>query len=269
MKHGGNDDYGYMITIKSGREIDLMRRAGDILARCLLMLERNVADGVATSELDRLAGEFVYASDCLPSFLGVPGFVDGAPDYPANLCVSVNDEVIHGLPGPRRLKAGDIVSIDMGLIYKGYHSDMARTFCVGAVSDEAARLVRATREAFCEGMLGAVPGNRVSDISRRVQRRAEADGYSVVRDFVGHGIGTELHEPPQIPNFVSRGERGERLAAGMTLAIEPMVNAGAHGVEILPNKWTVVTRDGSLSAHHENTLLVTADGQPAILSAPA
>jgi methionyl aminopeptidase len=258
-----------MVTIKNGREIDLMRRAGDILARCLLMLERNVADGVTTAELDRLAGEFLRGCDSVPSFLGVPGVVDGAPAYPASLCASVNDEVIHGIPGARRLKSGDIVSIDMGAIYKGYHSDMARTFCVGAVSEDAARLVRATEEAFREGLLGAVPGNRVSDISRRVQRRAEADGFSVVREFVGHGIGSQMHEPPQIPNFVSRGERGERLAAGMTLAIEPMVNAGAFEVDVLPDKWTVVTRDGSLSAHHENTLLVTADGPPAILSAPA
>ncbi|MDR1439256.1 MAG: type I methionyl aminopeptidase [Clostridiales bacterium] len=258
-----------MISIKTGREIDLMRRAGDILARCVLMLEQNVADGVVTSELDRLAAEFMRKHNAIASFFGVPGMVDGAPGFPASVCVSVNDEVIHGIPGGRRIKDGDIVSVDMGAIYMGYHSDMARTFCVGAVPEEAARLVRVTMESFYEGMLGAAPGNRISDISRRVQAHAEAAGYSVVRDFVGHGIGTEMHEPPQIPNFVTRGERGARLAAGMTLAIEPMVNAGAPDIDILPNKWTVATRDRSLSAHYENTILVVADGQAEILSAPA
>jgi methionyl aminopeptidase len=258
-----------MITIKTRKEIDLMRKAGDILATCMLMLEGSVADGMATSELDRMAGEFIRKNDAVPSFLGVPGFVEGAPDFPANLCVSVNDEVIHGIPGSRRVKNGDIVSIDMGAIYKGYHSDMARTFCVGDVPEQAARLARVTEESFYEGMAGAMPGKRVSDISRGVQARAESAGYSIVRDFVGHGIGTELHEPPQIPNFVSRGERGERLAAGMTLAIEPMVNAGGSGVYILPNKWTVATLDHSLSAHYENTILVMPDGMPMILSAPA
>ncbi|MDR3122052.1 MAG: type I methionyl aminopeptidase [Clostridiales bacterium] len=255
-----------MISVKSRREIDLMRRAGDILARCFQIVEPLVKEGVPTREIERAADVFIRKNDGLPSFRGQPGLVEGAPDFPAAACISVNEEVIHGIPGARKLKSGDIVSIDMGVLYKGYHSDMARTFRVGSVSELAERLIRVTEESFWQAAAAAVPGNRVSDISRVVQRCVEAAGFSVVRDFVGHGIGTELHEEPQIPNFVERRERrGGRLQKGMTLAVEPMVNAGACDVDVMSNKWTIVTRDGSLSAHYENTLLV-CDGAPELLS---
>jgi methionyl aminopeptidase len=255
-----------MISLKSRKEIDRMRRAGDMLARCFLVIERVIAAGVKTSDIDRVALEFIRGHGAEPSFLGVHGFVDGAPDYPASACISVNEEVIHGIPGPRRLCEGDIVSIDIGVFHQGYHSDMARTYMVGQVSELARRLVKVTEECFWQGAKNAVAGMRVADISRGIQRHAEAAGFSVVREFVGHGIGTDLHEAPQIPNYDDKNAgRGRRLSNGMTLAIEPMVNTGSHGVEILANKWTVVTRDRSLSAHYENTLLVNGD-DPVILS---
>ncbi|MCL2164012.1 MAG: type I methionyl aminopeptidase [Oscillospiraceae bacterium] len=253
-----------MITLKSDREIGLMKRAGDILARCFAVIEETIAVGVRTSELDRIAEEFIARNDGIPSFKGVGGVVKGAPPYPASLCASVNEEVIHGLPGKRALKDGDIVSIDMGVIYRGYHSDMARTFYVGSVPSEARRLVEAAKECFYAGMFEARPGGHVSDISAAVQRCAEGSMFSVVKDFVGHGIGTSLHEPPQIPNYATKA-KGHKLQAGMTLAIEPMINAGKDGVIVMPNKWTVCTKDGSLSAHYENTVLVSDDG-PVILS---
>ena len=257
-----------MISLKSAREIDAMRRAGDILARCFLAVEAVVAEGVTTAEIDRTAREFILAHNATPSFLGVKGVVDGAPPYPASACISVNDEVIHGIPGPRRLCSGDVVSIDIGLHFNGYHSDMARTYIAGRSDAKTLNLVKVTEESFWAGLYGAVAGMRVSDISGRIQKHVEAAGLSVVREFVGHGIGTEMHEAPQIPNFVDRNaRRGQRLANGMTLAIEPMVNAGGYDVEILPDKWTVVTKDGSLSAHYENTVHISRDG-PVILSAP-
>ena len=243
-----------------------MRRAGDILARCFLGVERIVLEGATTGDIDRFAGEFIRSHNAVPSFFGVSGYVDGAPDYPASSCISVNEEVIHGIPGKRRLRRGDIVSIDMGVCFSGYHSDMARTYMVGQASDLAQRLIKATEESFWQGIKGAVPGKRVSDISRLIQKHAEAAGFSVVREFVGHGIGAEMHETPPIPNYYdSKAQRGQRLSNGMTLAIEPMVNAGGYDVEVLPDKWTVVTKDGSLSAHYENTVLVNGD-DPMILS---
>ena len=255
-----------MITIKSSREIDIMRRAGDILARCFLTVEPAVAEGARTGDIERIAVEFIRAHNAVPSFLGVKGLVDGAPDYPASSCISVNEEVIHGIPGQRKLCDGDVVSIDMGVRYNGYHSDMARTYIVGKATELSSNLVRVTEECFWIGLKGAVAGGRVPDISRLIQKHVEAAGFSIVRDYVGHGIGTELHEPPQIPNYEDKfTHRGRRLANGMTLAIEPMVNTGGYEVEILPDKWTVVTKDGSLSAHYENTVLVNGDN-PSILS---
>ena len=255
-----------MISIKSRREIDIMRRAGDILARCFLVVESMISEGVRTVDIDRAAAGFIRSMNAVPSFLGVKGVVDGAPDYPASACISINEEVIHGIPGPRILRNGDVVSIDMGVYYNGYHSDMARTYIIGEASDTARNLVRVTEESFWAGLKGAVAGMRVSDISRSIQKHIETAGFSAVREFVGHGIGAELHEAPQIPNYEDkRAHRGQRLANGMTLAIEPMVNLGGYDVEVMPDKWTVITKDRSLSAHYENTVLVNGD-EPRILS---
>jgi len=255
-----------MISVKSGKEVDIMRRAGDILARCFLAIEPYIAEGARTGDIDRVAEDFIRRHGAVPSFLGVKGAVEGAPDYPACACISVNEEVIHGLPGPRRLNRGDVVSIDMGACYNGYHSDMARTYIIGQAGEAAEKLVKVTEECFWAGLKNAVPGMRVNDISKLIQRHAEASGFSVVREFVGHGIGAGLHEPPQIPNYVDRRAlRGQRFASGMTLAIEPMVNIGGCEVEVLRDKWTVVTKDRSLSAHYENTVLVSGD-EPVILS---
>jgi methionyl aminopeptidase len=257
-----------LIAVKSRREIDLKRRAGALLAGCFLALEPLVVEGARTRDLDRFAGEYFRKRGGVPSFLGVPNSQEGAPPFPANMCISINEEVIHGLPGPRALRGGDVVSVDMGVVLDGYHSDMARTYLVGEASDLARRLVEVTRRSFFEGIRFAVPGKRVSDIARGVQRTVEEAGFSVVREYVGHGIGTQMHEEPQIPNFLpGPRERLERLSRGMTLAVEPMVNAGGHEVEVLPDRWTVVTRDRSLSAHYENTVLVGEP--PVILSAPA
>ena len=256
-----------MISIKSKKEIDCMRRSGDILARCFIAVESMISEGVRTADIDRVAAEFIRRSNASPSFFGVKGFVEGAPDYPASACISINEEVIHGIPGPRILRSGDIVSIDMGVYYDGYHSDMARTYIIGDASPLARDLVRVTEESFWAGLKSVAVGMRVSDISRSIQRHVEAAGFSSVREYVGHGIGAELHEEPQIPNFVEkRSRRGQRLTNGMTLAIEPMVNSGGYDVEILPDKWTVITKDRSLSAHYENTVLVNGD-EPQILTA--
>ena len=244
-----------------------MRRAGDILARCFLAIEPIVAEGARTGDIDKAAVGFIRSRNATPSFLGVKGVVDGAPAYPAGACISVNEEVIHGLPGTRKLRGGDVVSIDIGVYYNGYHSDMARTYIVGEASEQAKKLVRVTEESFWAGIKCAVAGMRVVDISQRIQSHVEAAGMSVVREFVGHGIGEEMHESPQIPNYVDkRSRRGQRFSDGMTLAVEPMVNVGGYGVEILPDKWTVVTKDRSLSAHYENTILINGDG-PLVLSA--
>ncbi len=246
------------VTIKSKTEIELMREAGKILARTHEELGKAIKPGISTYEIDRLGEEIIRSYGCIPSFLHYQG-------YPASICVSVNDEVVHGIPSKNRiLKEGDIVSLDAGVIYKGYHSDAARTHAVGEISKEAQRLIDVTRESFFEGIKFALDGNHLADVSRTIQNYVESHGYSVVRDLVGHGIGRNLHEDPQIPNFAGK-RRGIRLRPGMTLAIEPMVNIGRYEVNWLDDDWTVVTRDGSLSAHYENTVLITENG-PEILS---
>jgi methionyl aminopeptidase len=252
-----------MITIKSQRELDCMKRAGEVVMRVHLRMREMVAPGVTTMELNRVAAEIIRQAGAIPSFLGFPCSLGGM-DFPGVICASRNEEVIHGIPGTRELQEGDILSIDVGAILDGWHGDAARTYPVGHISDECVRLLDITEKSFMKGMEAALPGNRIRDISAAVQRCVEENGFSVVRDFVGHGIGTEMHEEPQIPNYVGR-ERGPRLAEGMTLAIEPMVNAGTWKVKVLSDKWTVVTMDGSLSAHHENTIAVTGMG-PVILT---
>jgi len=246
------------ITIKSSREIELMTEAGRILEQVHLEMAKIVRPGISTWDINKLGEEVIRSYGCIPSFLGYNG-------YPASICVSVNDEVVHGIPNKKRiLKDGDIVSLDAGVIYKGYHSDAARTHAVGEISAEAQKLIDVTRESFFEGIKYAKEGNYLFDISAAIGRYAEKFGYGVVRDLCGHGIGTKLHESPEIPNY-EMNRRGVKLKAGMTLAIEPMINMGSWKVDWLDDEWTVVTRDHSLSAHYENTVLVTKDG-PKILS---
>lgn len=246
------------VTIKSAREIELMKAAGKILARVHQNLEEELKAGMSTYEVDRLGEEMIRSYGCIPSFKNYQG-------YPASVCVSINDEVVHGIPNKQRiLQDGDIVSLDIGVIYKGYHSDAARTHGIGAISENAALLIQRTRQSFFEGVKFAKEGNHLVDISGAIGDYAESFGYGVVRDLVGHGIGTNLHEEPEIPNFRTR-RRGIRLRSGMTLAIEPMINEGRLDVEWLEDDWTVVTQDGSLSAHYENTVLIT-DGEPEILT---
>ncbi len=252
-----------MISIKSDSEIELMRRAGNVLCLSFEKLKEVLKPGVTTKELDAVVENFILENNGTPSFKGFKG-IRGAIDYPASICASVNNEVVHGIPGSRMLKDGDIISVDIGVYLNGFHADAARTFPVGNVSEIADRLIRVTKQSFYEGIKHAIPGNRIVDISGAVQEFVEKNGFSVVREYVGHGIGTQMHEEPQIPNYRSR-ERGPRLTKGMTLAIEPMVNVGDYFVEVLDNKWTVVTADGSLSAHYENTVAVT-DRQPIILT---
>ncbi len=236
-----------------------MREACVLSARALKLGGEAVEPGVTTGEIDRLIRRFIEKEGGKPSFLGYGGF-------PASACISVNNTVIHGIPGGYVVKAGDIVSIDVGAYLNGYHGDNAATFAAGDISPEAQALLDATRESLYEGIRVATPGNRIGDIGAAVQRYVEVRGYSVVRQFVGHGVGTNLHEDPSVPNFGTPG-RGPRLLPGMTLAIEPMINAGAHEVEILRDGWTTVTKDGSLSAHFEHTVAITADG-PVILTTP-
>ncbi len=246
------------VTIKSAREIELMREAGKILASVHEELGKAIKPGMSTKEIDILGENLIREHGCIPSFLNYEG-------YPASICVSVNDEVVHGIPTHDRiLKEGDIVSLDAGVIYKGYHSDAARTHMVGEVSKEARQLIEVTRQSFFEGIKYATEGRHLYEISAAIGTYAESFGYGVVRDLVGHGIGRNLHEDPQIPNFKQR-RRGMKLQAGMTLAIEPMINAGGFDVVWLDDDWTVVTEDGSLSAHYENTVLITK-GEPEILS---
>ncbi|MCH5253108.1 MAG: type I methionyl aminopeptidase [Lachnospiraceae bacterium] len=246
------------VTIKSEREIELMREAGKILADVHNQLGELIAPGITTLEIDRKGEELIRKAGCIPSFKGYEG-------YPASICVSVNDEVVHGIPSKKhRLFEGDIVSLDAGVIYKDYQSDAARTYGVGKISPESQKLIDVTKESFFRGIEFARAGNHLHDISVAIQKHVESNGFSVVRDLVGHGIGKDMHEEPQIPNYKPIG-RGIRLCAGMTLAIEPMVNAGGYEIWILEDDWTVVTRDGSNSAHYENTILVT-DGDPEILS---
>ena len=246
------------VTIKSPREIELMREAGRILAITHEELAKNLKPGMSTWDLDRLGEEIIRSYGCIPSFKNYNG-------YPASICVSVNDEVVHGIPHKKHfIDDGDIVSLDAGVIYKGYHSDAARTYGIGTVSEEAKRLIDVTRQSFFEGIKFAKPGNHLNDISSAIQKYAESFGYGVVRDLVGHGIGSHLHEDPEIPNFARR-RKGILLQPGMTLAIEPMINAGSCEVAWMDDDWTVVTEDGSLSAHYENTILIT-ENEPEILS---
>jgi methionyl aminopeptidase len=247
--------------LKNADQIAKMRRAGAIVATILERLREAARPGVTTQDLDRIAAEGIKQAGAKSSFLGYRG-------YPAVLCVSVNDEIVHGIPSPRRvLKGGDIVGLDFGVIVEGFHADSAITVPVGTVTEEAERLVRVTRESLEKGIAAAQPGNRLADIGGAIQDHAEAAGFSVVRDFVGHGIGQALHEEPQVPNYRIEGAPGRRLTEGLVLAIEPMVNAGGREVRVLEDGWTAVTKDGSLSAHFEHTLAVTADG-PVVLTRP-
>ena len=246
------------VTIKSANEIALMREAGRLLEIVHGEIAKKIVPGVSTIELDRLAEKIIRGFGCTPNFLKYNGF-------PASICASINDEVVHGIPSKKKiLHEGDIISIDTGLIYKGYHSDAARTYGVGEISQDARKLMEVTEQSFFEGMKVAKAGNHLFDISAAIGAYASKFGYGVVRDLVGHGIGTKLHEEPQIPNFAQK-RRGLRLQAGMTLAIEPMINEGRSDVCWLDDDWTVVTDDGSLSAHYENTILIT-DGEPEILT---
>ncbi|MBL8980172.1 MAG: type I methionyl aminopeptidase [Gemmatimonadetes bacterium] len=243
-----------MITIKSPREIDTMARAGHIVAETLALLARTVKPGLSTEDLDRVAEEFIRSHPgAKPSFKGLYGF-------PKTLCTSINEEIVHGIPSARRvLREGNIVSIDVGVLLDGLHADSATTVGVGEISPEAQRLLRVTREALTAGIAQARAGNHVGDIGHAVQQVAEAAGFGVVRELVGHGIGTQFHEEPQVPNH-GQPRRGPRLLEGMTIAIEPMITAGHYGTRTLPDKWTVVTADGSLSAHFEHTVAITANG---------
>ena len=242
-----------MIVLKTARELGIMREACVISAQALQLIGNAVEPGVSTWELDRIAEEFIRAQGAEPNFKGLYG-------YPATACISINNEVIHGIPSKKRiLKSGDIVSVDLGAKFQGYNGDNAATFACGDVSTEAKRLMDVTRESLYEGIAHALPGGRVGDISAAVQSYVESRGYSVVRNYVGHGVGTCLHEAPEIPNFGVSG-RGVRLVPGMTIAIEPMINAGSYVVKVLPDGWTVCTSDGSLSAHFEHTVAITADG---------
>jgi methionyl aminopeptidase len=246
------------VSIKSMREIELMREAGKILANVHEELAQIIRPGISTLDIDKKGRKLIESYGCIPSFLNYQG-------YPASICVSVNDEVVHGIPDKKRfLKDGDIVSLDAGVIYKGYHSDAARTYGVGEISADAKKLIEVTQQSFFEGIKFARAGCRLHEISEAIGSYAESFGYGVVRELCGHGVGCALHEDPQIPNF-KQETRGMRLQAGMTLAIEPMINAGQYNVKWLDDGWTVKTSDGSLSAHYENTVLVT-DGEPEILS---
>ena len=246
------------VSIKSAREIELMRESCRLLEDVFARLEEAVRPGISTKEIDRLGEKLIRAHCCEPNFLNYNC-------YPASICVSVNDEVVHGIPHDAHiLQEGDIVSLDAGLIYKGYHSDMARTFGVGEIAEDAKKLIQVTRQSFFEGIKMARAGNHLYDISNAIDAYLTPFGYGIVRDLVGHGIGTKLHEDPQIPNFAQR-RKGLLLQPGMTLAIEPMINIGRPDVEWLDDDWTVVTEDGSLSAHYENTILIT-DGDPEILT---
>ena len=247
-----------MISIKSAREIELMKEAGRILEIVHDELAKALQPGMTTKEIDRLGEEIIRSYGCIPSFLNYNG-------YPASICVSVNDEVVHGIPSRKRIiREGDIVSLDAGVIYKGYHSDAARTHAVGEVTQQAKELIKVTEECFFEGIKYAKEGNHLFDISAAIGRYANERGYGVVEDLCGHGIGTKLHEAPEIPNY-EMNRRGPKLRAGMTLAIEPMINIGTWEVDWLDDDWTVVTRDGSLSAHYEQTVLITED-EPVLLT---
>ena len=246
-----------MIVIKNGQELQCMRQACKITAAARALAGEMVRPGVTTGAIDKAVHDFIVSQGAKPSFLGYHGF-------PGSACISVNNTVIHGIPGSYVLQDGDIVSVDVGAYYKGFHGDCAATYPCGTISADAQKLIDVTKESFFEGIRFAKRGYRVSDISHAIQKHVESNGFSVVRSFVGHGVGAQLHEEPEVPNFGAPG-RGPRLLPGMTLAIEPMVNAGVYDVKILKDKWTTVTADGKLSAHYENTVLIT-DGEPEILT---
>ena len=246
-----------MIAIKNERELALMRKACKITAAARALAGEMVRPGVSTKQIDKAVHDFIVSQGAQPSFLGYHGF-------PGSICASVNNTVIHGIPGGYILKEGDIVSIDVGAYYQGFHGDCAATYACGAISAEAQRLIDVTKHSFYEGIRFATRGHRVSDISHAIQTYVESNGFSVVRSFVGHGVGAQLHEEPEVPNFGKPG-RGPRLVPGMTIAVEPMVNAGVYDVRVLKDGWTTVTADGKLSAHYENTVLIT-DGEPEILT---
>lgn len=247
-----------MVVLKTSREIELMREAGRISAMALRIVGEHVKPGVSTYELDKIAYDYIISQNAKPGFLNYNGF-------PASACISINNQVIHGIPDKKTiLKFGDIVSVDLGAVYEGYNGDNAATFACGEVSDEAKRLMEVTEASLYEGIKKALPGGRLGDISSAIQEYVESRGYSVVRDFVGHGVGARLHEDPEVPNFGKAGH-GVRLVPGMTLAIEPMINVGKPGVRTLSNGWTVVTQDGELSAHFEHSIAITKNG-PIILT---
>ena len=248
-----------MITLKSPHEIELMRRAGKITAAARAVARDMVKPGVTTAQIDKAVFQFIKEQGAIPSFLHYNG-------YPASVCVSVNDEIIHGIPGKRVLQEGDIVSVDVGAFIGGFHGDCAGTYPCGRVSDEALRLIRVTQQSFFEGIKYAREGYRLSDISAAVQAYVEANGFSVVREYVGHGIGRQMHEAPEVPNYGKPGH-GPRLLRGMTIAVEPMVNGGSAAIKQMPDGWTVRTADGKNAAHYENTVLITA-GEPELLTDP-
>ena len=249
-----------MIVLKSSREIDLMRKAGKITAAARALAGSMVAPGVTTREIDREVRRFIRSHGAEPSFLGYNGF-------PASVCISVNDEVIHGIPGKRVLPEGDIVSVDVGAFKDGFHGDCAGTYPCGRISEEAERLIEVTRQSFFEGLKYAREGRRLPELCGAIQRYAEGAGCSVVREYEGHGIGRKMHEEPGVPNYVEPRMGRPRLLRGMTIAVEPMVNAGGAGIVVMPDGWTVKTADGKLSAHYENTILIT-DGEPELLTDP-
>ena len=247
-----------MVVLKTSREIEIMREAGRISAMALRLVGEHVKPGVSTYELDKIAYDYIISQNAKPGFLNYNGF-------PASACISINNQVIHGIPDKKTiLKSGDIVSVDLGAVYEGYNGDNAATFVCGDVSPEAERLIEVTKQSLYEGIKKALPGGRIGDISSAIQEYVESRGYSVVREFVGHGVGARLHEDPEVPNFGMAG-RGVRLVPGMTIAIEPMINMGKPGVRTLKDGWTVVTQDGELSAHFEHSIAITKNG-PIILT---
>ena len=249
-----------MITLKSSHEIQLMRQAGRITAAARALAGAMVAPGVSTREIDKAVYRFITSQGAVPSFLHYNG-------YPASVCISVNDEVIHGIPGHRVLREGDIVSVDVGAYKDGFHGDCAATYPCGEISEEARRVIEVTRQSFFEGLRYAREGYRLPDLSGAIQRYVESNGFSVVREYVGHGIGSKMHEAPEVPNYVEPRMGRPRFLRGMTIAVEPMVNAGGAAVKVMPDGWTVKTADGRLSAHYENTILIT-DGEPELLTDP-
>ena len=241
-----------MIVIKNSSEIERIRKSAQIVAEALKLVETRIRPGVRTIEIDQEVAEFIYSKGAVPAFKGFHG-------YPANICISVEDQVVHGIPGQRRLREGEIVSVDIGVKLDGYYGDAAKTFAVGQISSEKERLLRVTRESLYKGIEMAREGNRLYDISHAIQKHVESAGYSVVRDLVGHGIGKKMHEEPQIPNY-GKPHSGPRLKAGMVFAIEPMVNMGTYEVYTKDDNWTVVTKDGLPSAHFEHDIVITKDG---------